>query len=86
MNDKEHMKDLERIAKEEEMELKVTEMTWDAIVDWFGKDLSKKMAKTGYLDGVTVRKDKDGKVWIPRSDIDRAYRAAEGEDIGGEWD
>jgi hypothetical protein len=37
------------------------------------------MLKTGYLDGITVKKNKDGTVEIPAADIDRAYRAAKGD-------
>jgi hypothetical protein len=62
-------------------------VTWGAVVKWFGKEMSDKMKKTGYLDGITCEMDETGQLLIPRSDIDRAYRAAKGEKIHPEeWD
>lgn len=62
-------------------------VTWSAVVKWFGKEMSDKMKKTGYLDGITCEMDENGQLLIPRSDIDRAYRAAKGEKIHPEeWD
>lgn len=62
-------------------------VTWGAVVKWFGKEMSDKMKKTGYLDGITCEMDENGQLLIPRSDIDRAYRAAKGEKIHPEeWD
>lgn len=43
------------------------------------------MCKTGFLDGITVKKNKDGTVDYPSDAIDRAYRAAKG-DKHHQWD
>ena len=61
--------------------------TADQVIKKVGKKMWDKMCATGWLDGITVSLNSDGKTEIPESDIDRAYRAAHGERITAwEWD
>lgn len=62
-------------------------MTWREIIGKYGGNMAWRMKKTGYLDGITCEMDENGQLLIPRSDIDRAYRAAKCEKIHPEeWD
>ena len=53
--------------------------TEEQVIEKYGKDMWDKMVNTGWLDGITVELMPDGKTNIPQSDIDRAYRAANGK-------
>jgi hypothetical protein len=59
--------------------------TKEQVIKKVGLSLWEAMNKTGFLDGITVRKNPDGTIEIPEEDIDRAYRAANGEIIS-DWD
>lgn len=54
-------------------------VTKEQVIEKYGKEMWDKMNETGWLDGITVSIDPDGKINIPQSDIDRAYRAANGK-------
>lgn len=61
--------------------------TKEQVIEKVGIEMWEKMCKTGWLDGITCHFNKDGTIEIPQSDIDRAYRAANGERIlSHEWD
>lgn len=54
---------------------------------FYGKDMLKKMRKTGWLDGITVSLNDKGEIDVPESDYDRAFRAVKKKKIGAfEWD
>ena len=53
--------------------------TKEQVIEKYGKELWDKMTETGWLDGITISITPDGKMNIPQSDIDRAYRAVKGE-------
>ncbi len=53
----------------------------------YGKSMWKKMCDSGWLSGITIEMRDDGTGDIPQGDLDRAYRAANGEKIHPlEWD
>ena len=61
--------------------------TKEEVIARVGMRLWNAMCKTGYLDGITVKKRKDGTYEIPADNIDRAYRAAKGEShLKWSWD
>jgi hypothetical protein len=57
------------------------------VIKKVGKPMWDKMVATTWLDGITVTMNENGEMDIPQSDIDRAYRAANGGNIHPlEWD
>ncbi|OGJ17924.1 hypothetical protein A3K73_02485 [Candidatus Pacearchaeota archaeon RBG_13_36_9] len=53
----------------------------------YGKKLIKKIFSEGHLDGCTIALNKDGSKDIPESDIRRAIREINNEEIGiFDWD
>ena len=62
-------------------------MEWFEVVAKYGKEMSAKMAKSGYLENITLSINDDGKVDIPDRDIELAYRDIKGGKIYvAEWD
>ena len=61
--------------------------TKEEVIKKYGKRMWDAMVKTGWLDGITCTINPDGSIDIPESDIDRAYRSANGIHISAEeWD
>jgi hypothetical protein len=62
-------------------------VTKKQVIEKYGKEMWDKMCATGWLDAITVTLLPDGDGDIPESDIDRAFRAANGKYIHPlEWD
>ena len=62
--------------------------TKQQVIEKYGPEMwDAAMCKTGWLDGITYTANPDGTIEIPESDIDRAYRSANGIRISTEeWD
>lgn len=60
-------------------------MIWEDVVKEYGPEMAEKMKNAPFLQAITLTLLPDGKVDIPESDIDRAYRWATGKPVG-EWD
>lgn len=62
-------------------------MTPEEAKEFYGEETYEAMKESGWLSGITVTMTEDGEMDIPKSDLDRAYRAVQGEEIGAwEWD
>jgi hypothetical protein len=59
-------------------------MIWPEVIEKYGKWMADRMAKSPFLDGITVTM-RDGQMDIPAEDIERAYQWAKGRKIIG-WD
>lgn len=60
-------------------------MLWEEVEEKYGKELADKMSKSKWLNGITISYTEDGKIDIPESDIERAYKDVTGGVIYG-WD
>lgn len=56
-------------------------VTWEQVEIEFGKELSERMKKSKYLQGITMTMNDDGTTDIPESDIACAYKDITGMEI-----
>lgn len=62
-------------------------MIWEEVIIKYGKEMAYKIKASPFLRGCTVSLREDGKVDIPASDIEIAYKEIIGKKIyPWEWD
>lgn len=52
----------------------------------YGKEVTERMKKSGWFDGITVKILPDGNHDIPQEDVDRALKAICGREPVYDWD
>lgn len=62
-------------------------MIWSEVIKEYGVEMAKKMDKSSFLQGITVRILPNGETDIPRRDIELAYKDVTKQKIYEcEWD